>query len=85
MTKPATKKASATEAKATAKKPAAKKATDAKAPAKKPATKKTTGTKAIVKKPAAKKPAAKKAEATVVQAAPVKRGRRRAADAQDKQ
>lgn len=83
--KPATKKASATEAKATAKKPAAKKATDAKAPAKKPATKKTTGTKAIVKKPATKKPAAKKAEATEVQAAPVKRGRRRVADVQEQQ
>lgn len=80
---PAIKKAS--EAKATAKKPAAKKATDAKAPAKKPATKKTTGTKAIVKKPAAKKPAAKKAEATEVQAAPVKRGRRRVADVQEQQ
>ena len=81
--KPAIKKAS--EAKATAKKPAAKKATDAKVPAKKPATKKTTGTKAIVKKPAAKKPAAKKAEATEVQAAPVKRGRRRVADVQEQQ
>ena len=89
----------ATETKSAAKKTAgtkasAKKETEAKAPAKKPATKKASATeaKATAKKPAAKKGAAteteasaKKAEATEVQAAPVKRGRRRVADVQEQQ
>ena len=75
----------ATEVKASAKKPAAKKTTEAKVTVKKPAAKKASETKATVKKPAAKKPAAKKAEATEAQSAPVKRGRRRAADTQVKQ